>query len=51
MRALRAVHFADNGARHNVPRSQFLRFVVAFHESLEADIAQHPAFSAQRFRQ
>ena len=51
MRALGAVHLADNRARHDVPRSQLLRFVVTLHESFEADIAQHPAFAAQRFGQ
>src|SRR5207253_5865006 len=48
MHALCAVHLTDDRARHDVPRGQLLRFVVALHESFEADIAQHAAFTAQR---
>ena len=39
MRALRVMHLTDNRARHDVPRGQFLGFVIALHESFEPNIA------------
>src|SRR5262249_56242032 len=46
--AVRAVHFADDCARDDVPWSKLLRFVVALHETFEIDVTQDAAFAAQR---
>ncbi len=48
---LGAVHFADDGARHDVARSELLRFGVALHEAFEIDVAKDAAFAAQGFRE
>src|SRR5437762_10537594 len=45
--ALRSMHLGDNGARHHVARSQFLRFVVSLHEALKSDVAEDPALATQ----
>ena len=49
MRRVGSVHFADDGAGHDVARRKLLRFVVALHKALEIDVAQDAAFAAQRF--
>src|SRR5216683_692980 len=49
MLAAGAVHLADDGARHDVARRQFLGFVVALHKALKIDVAQNRALAAQRF--
>src|SRR5439155_3698445 len=49
IRALRAVHFRDDGASHDIARSELLGFAVALHEAIEIYVAQDPAFAAQRF--
>ncbi len=48
VRALRALHLADQRAGHDVARRQLLRLVIALHESFEANIPQHAALPAQR---
>ncbi len=49
MLRVRAMHFADDRAGHDVARSQLLRFVVALHEPFEIYVAQDAAFAAQCF--
>ena len=49
--AVRFDHLRGNRPRNNVARSQFLCFVIALHEAFQVNVAQNPAFPAQRFTQ
>ena len=49
MRAVRFVHFADDGACDNIAWSELLSFVVALHETFEIDIAEDAAFASECF--